>query len=297
MKHSKTVRLLVALIAVISALAASLGIFSQGGPGPYSYESIRGATVPIYGIGLYRDMSADVAPQGIAQDYVTLFIAIPLLLVSLFFALKGSLRARFVLTGTLGYFLVTYLFYLCMGMFNSMFLAYAAILGASFFGFLFSLDSIPLLEPKQFFRASPPVKIAGAFLIFNAIAIALLWLSIIIPPLIDGTIIPPEVAHYTTLIVQGLDLGILLPAAFICGYWLLKKHPNGYRYGTIYLIFLSLLMTALVAKIIAMGILGYNIIPAVFIIPIFDLVAITCSVILIRSIRSGVPVTVKPLPV
>lgn len=285
MKHPKMIILLVTVITVLASLAAALGIFSKGGPGPYSYESIRGVSVPIHGIGLYRDMSAEVAPQGIAQDFVTLFIAIPLLLISLLYALKGSLKAAFLLTGTLGYFLVTYLFYLCMGMFNSMFLAYVGILSASFFAFLLAMDSIPVKELKQYFSHSTPVKIAGGFLIFNAFAIALLWLSIVLPPLLDRSIVPLEVEHYTTLIVQGLDLAILLPAAFICGYWLMKKHPNGYRFGTVYFIFLSLLMTALVAKIIAMSILGYNIIPAVFIIPVFAMTAIVFSIAFIKCIN------------
>jgi hypothetical protein len=57
-------------------------------------------------------MSAEVAPQGIVQDYVTLFLGIPLLFLSLFMANNGSLRGRFLLSGALGYFLVTYLFIL-----------------------------------------------------------------------------------------------------------------------------------------------------------------------------------------
>ena len=129
MKNKKVISVLVIVVAIIAIIAASSGIFSHGGNGQYDYQSIRGKTVTIYGDGLYRHMSADVAIQGIAQDYVTLFLAVPLLLISLIFAIKGSLRSRFLLAGILNYFLLTYLFYLEMAMYNEMFLAYVILTG------------------------------------------------------------------------------------------------------------------------------------------------------------------------
>lgn len=61
-------------------------------------------------------MSADVSILGIAQDFVTLFTGIPVLLVSLNGTCKRSIRSRFVLRGSLGYFFVAYLFYTAMAM-------------------------------------------------------------------------------------------------------------------------------------------------------------------------------------
>jgi len=117
MNKENTVTVMVILIALISAVAAGFGIFYDSGSGVYEYESIRGQIVEIYGKGLYRHMSADVAIQGIAQDYVTLFIGIPVLLLGLYHA-KGSVRGKFVLSGALGYFWVTYLLYTAMSMYN-----------------------------------------------------------------------------------------------------------------------------------------------------------------------------------
>jgi hypothetical protein len=231
-------------------------------------------------------MSAEVAIQGIAQDYVTLFIGVPLLFISLFLAGKGSIRGRFLLAGTLGYFLVTYLFYLVMAMYNQLFLAYAFLMGASFFAFTITMLSFEVDKlPRIFHKKNTPVKFAGGFLIFNAFAIAFLWLSIVLPPLIGGSIYPKEVEHYTTLIVQGMDLGLLLPLSVVSGVLLIRKKPSGYLLGPVYFIFLSMLMTALSAKIIAMGMKGYNIIPVIFIIPTFNLLAIICSILLLRNLK------------
>lgn len=284
-KNKQIITLLGILIAIAASTAAATGIFTSEGSGPYEYLTIRGETVEIYGKGIYRHMSAEVAPQGVAQDYVTLFVAIPLLLVSLLWARKGSLRGRFILTGTLGYLLVTYLFYMLIGMYNALFLVYAFLMGTSFFAFTLSMLSFDLERLPGSFHPRAPVKFAGGFLIFNAAAIAFIWLSVIVPPLLDGSIYPVQLEHYTTLVVQGMDLGLLLPLAVVSGVMLMRKRPAGYLFGLVYLIFLSILMAALTAKIIGMGMLGYEIIPVVFIIPTFMLVAVFCSVLLLRRLQ------------
>lgn len=286
MKNKRSVTLLTLIIVLLSAIAALTGIFSAGGTGSFEYESIRGETVQIYGEGVYRHMSAEVAPQGIAQDFVTLFVGMPLLLLSLFYARKGSLKGRFILAGTLGYFLVTYLFYLVMGMYNVLFLVYTILLGTSFFAFTLSLLSFDINQLPHKFSKSLPVKTAGGFLILNALLIALLWLSIVVPPLLDGTIIPVQAEHYTTLIVQGLDLGLLLPLAVVSGVLFIQKKPIGFLLTPVYLVFLSILMVALISKIIAMGLLGQNIIPVVFIIPAIAMASITMAILVLKSIQS-----------
>lgn len=285
MKHSDSITILSLLIVLLAGLAAYTGIFSQGGPGPYSVETVRGESITVYGKGLYQHMSMEVAPQGIAQDYVTLFIAIPVLLLALLWARKNSIRGRYLLAGTLAYFLVTYLFYLVMGMYNALFLVYAALLGLSFFAFALTFRSIAAESPKEFFEQHTPFKIAGGFLIFNSLAIGMLWLGVVVPPIMDGTIIPEQVEHYTTLIVQGLDLGLLLPLSFVSGWLFIQRKPMGYLLAPIYFGFLSLLMTALTAKVIAMAQLGQEVMPAIIIIPLFNITAILCTVLIFKHLK------------
>lgn len=285
MKNKTAISFLCIVIAVFSILAALTGILSGEGNGPYQYESIRGEQVNIYGIGLYRDMSADVAIQGIAQDYVTLFVAVPLLLISLFFARKGSLKGRFVLAGVLNYFLVTYLFYLTMAMYNAMFLAYVVLLSASFFALVLTILSLDISALPKLYNHKAPLKFTGSFLMFMATAIAMLWLGIVVPPLLNHKIVPVETAHYTTLIVQGFDLSLMLPASFLAGFLLLKKNAYGYMMANVTILFLPLLMLALIAKIIAMASQGVNVIPVVFIIPVFFIVSLITAILMIRSIQ------------
>lgn len=172
-------------------------------------------------------------------------------------------------------------------MYNKLFLVYVGLLSTSFYSFIITLLSFNINKLYQTFKPFTAHRVTGAFLIFVAIAIALLWLSIIVPPLLNGAVFPKEVEHYTTLIVQGFDLGLLLPGALICGVLWLKKKPLGYLLAPIYFVFLSVLMTALTAKVIAMGMLGYNIIPVVFIIPTFNLITVASTIYILRSAIEG----------
>jgi hypothetical protein len=285
MKHKNQITLLVLFISVVAIIATSFGIFSSQGTGEYIYKSIRGEDVTIYGKGIYQHMSADVAIQGIAQDYVTLFIGVPLLLAALCFARKGSLRGRIVLSGVAGYFLLTYLFYTAMAMYNIMFLAYVFLLSASFFTVILTLFSYDFSKIKAIFRSEKLVRTAGLFLLFNGSMVALLWFSTVLPPLLNGSIYPAGLQHYTTLIVQGFDLGLFLPMAFVAGILARKKNVYGYLFTIIYVIFLTLLMTALTSKILFMANAGANVIPVIFIMPTIGLISLIFSILLIKNIN------------
>ncbi|MFW6219208.1 MAG: hypothetical protein ACOC3S_03730, partial [Bacteroidota bacterium] len=184
-----------------------------------------------------------------------------------------------------GYFFVTYLFYTAMGMYNFLFLCYVMLLALSFFGLFISTRTLEHM-PQYQFSENTPAKSVGSFLMINAVAIAFLWLGIVVPPLIDGSIYPLELNHFTTLIVQGFDLGLLLPISFVIGLLLFRKKKLGYIYSTIYLGFLSLLMTALTAKIIAMAINGVNVFPVIFIIPSFNFITVLCTFLMIKNIQT-----------
>lgn len=278
------------LTAVVAAISAATGIFYSSTGESYLYESIRGKQVEIFGRGLYKHMSAEVAVQGIAHDYVILFLAIPALLISTYLLKKGNVRNVLFHAGVLKFFFLTYLFYINMGMYNAMFLTYVVTTSTSFFALVLILLEVEIPNLPTKFLPGLQRKFIGGFLMFLSSAIALLWLQILVTPLLDGTIIPESVEHYTSLTVQGLDLAIFLPIAFVSGYLLWKDNNWGYLMSAVTLIFLCFLMSALVAKIIAMAMTGVNVVPVVFIMPIALVLAMICSILFFRRIKPGVPV-------
>lgn len=288
MPSRKAITVITILIALLAIVYTLITLLSQGGGGPQAFTSIHGQMVETWGYGIYQNMSAEVAPQGLAHDVVTLVIGVPLLLIALQWARSGSLRGRVLLAGVLGFFMVTFVFFLMMAMYHDLFLLLVALAGLIFFGFVLAITGLDERELSMHFKESVPNRFFGGFLMFNAVMIGLLWLSVVVPPLLEGTV-PPEVEHYTTLVVQGLDLSILLPASFVSGWLFYHGKSWGYVWAPVYLVFLSLMMTALTAKLIAMSILDVNVVPAIFIIPIFLIVAVIGSVQVLRSIEHTNP--------
>lgn len=284
MTHTRTITILVILVVLLAAVASGTGILSREGSGPSTYLSVRGETVELYGRGLYAHMSSAVAIQGIAQDYITLCVALPLLVIALILFRKGSLRATIVLAGLLLYMLLTYLFYTAMAMYNPLFLVYAALLALSLFACILVVTGIKPERLRAAIRSDRPPVLAGRFLMINGTLVALLWLSTIVPPLAFGTVYPAGLEHYTTMIVQGFDLGIFLPLGFISGLLAVRKKVHGFIFSSIYTVFLTLLMLALCAKIVWMARSGANVFPVIFIMPTICLAAGILSFFILKNI-------------
>jgi len=259
---------------------------SNDGPGRYEFTSLHGQNVVIYGQGVYKHNSAEVAVQGIAHDVVTLFLGIPALLFSLWLAQRGLLKGRLLLTGVLGYFTLSYFMYMMISMYNPLFMLWIIIGSLSSFAFALTLFSFELKTLDSYFEDKVPNRAGGYFLIFNAVIIGLLWLSRIIPPLLAGELPTEILQHYTTMPVQGIDLAYALPLGVLSGIWFLQRKPIGYLFGPAYLIFLVILMTALVAKVAAQGRLeGVVSYEPLIIMGTLGLTALVLSFLTIQSIR------------
>jgi len=285
MKNKGILTVLVILITILVAIATSVGIFSDEEKGLKEFTSIHGEKIELYGKGIYHNMSADVAVQGIAQDYLTLFAGLPLLFIGLYYTLKGSLKGRLFLVGILSYLFVNYLFYSIMAMYNFLFPVYISLMGLTFFALSTTLLSFDIQTLHRYFSKKAPIRLTGGFLIVNSLLIGLLWLQTVLTPLMDGRIIPPEVEHYTTLIVQGMDLGLLLPLSFVSGLFFLLKRKIGYLMAPVYIVFLSVQMAALVSKIIGMKMAGVAVGPSIVIIPTILVIAICCAFLTLKSVK------------
>ncbi len=274
---------LIALLAVLAAAAAAAPFLLKAGSGPRRYTSIRGVEIVTHGIGPYRDMPADVAVQGFAQDLVTLTVGLPLLLATLAWARTSARAGHLALTGVVGYFFVQYFMYLGMGTYNELFLLWVALVLIS----SQALARLLLARPPGAF-ATPALgtgsrRYVGGFLMLSSGLIALLWLQTLIPPLVDGRLYPPGLAHFTTMIVQGYDLALFLPCAMLSGiaYW--HGRDSGELLGPVYAVFLSLQMLALLAKIVWMSAVGVSAGPALVVIPLLLAGAVLAAVLALRA--------------
>lgn len=237
------------LIVALAGVVATAGLRSHGSEELVTYTSARGETVTLFGGGLYKYDSYSFATQGIAQDAVTLFAAIPALIVALVMATRNFFTGRLLLSGVLGYFLYTYLSYLFGVTYNWAFLLYAALVALSLFAFIVVLGEFEPATVSSRFSTRLPRRTIAAFLLFLATMVSLMWLGRIGPSLLDN-VSPEGLEHYTTLVIQALDFGILLPAMFLSGVLLWRGHPWGFLLAPVMLVKGSTLLLAIVAMII-----------------------------------------------
>jgi hypothetical protein len=211
--------------------------------------SYYGAFVP----GTYARDSASMGIQGMGQDVFDLFVVVPLLVIALAFTLRGSRIASLVLGGTVFYVLYSYVLYAFGVHFNNLFLVYCTILGTSLYTFLLWVIELNGSQLQHWFGDRVPLRGTGIFFIIVAVLFYLLWLKDVVPAIL-GNSVPATVADNDLLVnlVHVLDIAVALPGLVITAILLFKKHPLGYIFAPVYLVFTTLLALALVAMVVAM---------------------------------------------
>lgn len=285
MRFKISISLLSIFIAITSLIASLFGLLTKQGPGEHSIQSFRGQEeILIYGRGLYQNEPLSGAVQVLAQDFVTILVGIPMLLLSVYFFRKGSIKGQLLLTGTLGYFLYTYTSYSFLLMFNPFFLVYVALMSASLFAFVLAMMSFDLNNLSSYFKPKLPTRLIGGFLITFGVLILLMWLGRIIPALMDGTT-PVGLDIYTTLVIQALDLGLIVPAAILSGVLVIKKKPFGYLLAPVIIIkgfTLATAVTVMAINMIRTGVQGSNVEFIIF--AIINLLFIFLLVLVLKNV-------------
>lgn len=246
MKHRTLLTAGILAILALSAAVSAAGLMPWGDAHPATFVSLQSGWVQLDGQGLYARDSVSVAAQGRASDLVTLVLGLPLLAGSLWLARRGSLRGELLLTGTLGFFLYTYMSYTFLWTYNRFFLVYVALFSLSLFCFVAMVSSLATRDLAG--RAGPgyPHRFLAGFQIGIAMAVGLLWLGRLAPAALDNTV-PAGLDHYTTFVIQGMDLAIVVPAALLSGFLLLRKSSLGYLMTPIIVIKSVTMLTAIAA--------------------------------------------------
>ncbi|HEY0604382.1 MAG TPA: hypothetical protein VGD58_15785 [Herpetosiphonaceae bacterium] len=222
---------LVPLICLLALIAAGAGLLWPAEGISYPLTSFRGEHVLINGRGLYRYDTVSTAAQMQANDLVTLVLGLPLLAIAFGLATHGSLRGRLVLTGTLGFFLYTYTSMTFGTAYNQLFLLYVALWSLSLFACILSVQAIDVAALPQHFSPRLPRRSIAALLVAAGGFLLVAWLGRIVPPLLRGE--TPALENTTTLFIQALDLGVIVPLSFVSGVLLLRRNAWGYLLASV----------------------------------------------------------------
>ncbi len=273
---------LIPIIFILTLVAALAGIWPAAGQ-PYPLTNFRGEQVTINARGLYYWDTLSSAAQIQANDLVTLLLGLPLLALSFGLTWRGSLRGRLLLTGTLGFILYTYIT-MCFGTaYNPLFLVYVALFSLSLYAFILSMISFDLKALPGHFSAKLPRGWIAGLLFFAATFLAFAWLGRIAATFSSGAV--PALENATSMFIQAMDLGLIVPLCVLAGVLLLRRSPWGYLLASVGMLKFLTMGTAVSVMGLNMARVGVPINMAeMAIFPTITLINVVMVVILMKNI-------------
>ncbi len=202
----RAARALTVLIVILAAIASVGGLFIRG---------------------LYRD-PVDFVQVLRGQDLVTL-LAMPVLIMALLLAGRGSARAMMVWIGLLGYVLYTYTGASFGYFFNDFFAIYVALFSLCVFALAAIVSSIDVSALQQRFDSATPRKPVAVFLVLIALMLGPMEMGQIASFVTTGVL--PEIIRRSggvTNFVYVLDLGMVVPLSLLSAVWLWRRVAWGY---------------------------------------------------------------------
>ncbi|HQX17699.1 MAG TPA: hypothetical protein PLA27_14855, partial [Anaerolineales bacterium] len=250
---------------------------------PFALTNFRGEEVTINARGLYYWDTVSSAAQMQANDLATLALGAPLLAISFWLTLRGSLRGRLLMTGTLGFILYTYIT-MCFGAaYNKFFLVYVALFSLSLFAFIVSMMSFDLKNlPSHFSEKLPRGWIAG-LLFFAAAFLSLAWLGRIAATFAPNAI--PALENTTSLFIQAMDLGLIVPLCVMSGILLLRRAAWGYLLASVGL--MKFLTMGVAVSVMSLNMLRVGVPISMMEVTIFPIIAIA-NIIMVASLLRNI---------
>src|SRR5215207_9661565 len=135
-------------------------------------QSVLGRVFP----GQYRDAHW-IRLTWVGNDWLTLAVAVPLLVASLLLSRRGSVRGLLLWLGTLGYGAYNYAYYMLGAALNAFFPLYVAALLVSVATLVLALSRIEVARVAASFRPKTPVRIVGGYLVFVAVGLTFVWMG------------------------------------------------------------------------------------------------------------------------
>lgn len=212
------------LLAIDAALASILTLVFE--------DALRGPAVTI---GQLEGTAATV-----------LVVGVPVLILSLGFAARGSGVAAFGWLGALAYIAYQGVMFVFATPFNAFFFLYVAMLSLSIWSLLAVLIRIDVPALARRFGPRTPVRAIAVYLVVNALLFLALWLQATVPAVLSSaTPAFLEGSGMTTGVVQVIDLGFTLPLMALAATWLWQRRAWGYLLAGTLLVMLAIETTSI----------------------------------------------------
>lgn len=219
-------------IGIGVGVASGAGVFFRGEPVTKPAVSIRGERYEYRDSGVYRYTAERVVAEGVGWDIVTIGLAVPAFFLTVIRFLnllrknKPNLHVRLLLAGFLFYFLYQYLEYAMYWALGPLFPLHVFLFSASLFGIFALLKDVEIEQLPAQFDMSFPCKGIAFLSGFVGMVLLLMWVPFVAEALqgkIEG-----KLYGSTTLVVQAMDLGLVVPLAFWTSVSTWKQQAVGY---------------------------------------------------------------------
>src|SRR4051794_6667669 len=178
--------------------------------------------------GLYTDDTTWATGALRGGDLATLVLVVPGLIAATLLARRGSVRARLVWGGLLGYGVYNYAFYVFGAAFNDLFLVHVAVFSASIFALIAWAARLDARAIATRFDARTPRRAVAVFLIVVGAVFATLWTAFSLIYAVTGHLTLGAATLSGMHVVFALDLSLMAPSMVAGGVLLWRRRPWGY---------------------------------------------------------------------
>jgi len=237
-------------VALLAGIASGIGVSMRGDGTTAEDVSIRGERFEWVTTGVYAYNPERLVAEGVGWDAFTLFVAVPALLVVAGLVARGSFRGRLFATGLFAYLFYQYLMYAMAWAFGPLLPLFIVVYAASLAGALWLASSIGLAGLPERFSGRFPRRSMGVLCLLMALVLVGMWSQLIATGL-RGDLSGANLLGQTTLVVQALDLGLIVPAALFTGVAVLRRRPVGYLLATVFVVKALAMSLAILAMLVS----------------------------------------------
>jgi hypothetical protein len=186
---------------------------------------------------LYQDGTSWSTAALRGGDLATLVVAMPILLVAMVLASRGSSRAWLVWIGALAYTLYNFAFYVFGAAFNDMFLVHVIAFSSSIVALILTITSVDPSAIARGYRAVAPLRAVAALLVLVGVVFGILWSVFSISYAVSGRISLGAATLEGMHTVFAIDLSLMVPAMTLAGVLLWRRRLWGFVIGAAMSIF------------------------------------------------------------
>lgn len=169
--------------------------------------------------------------MSLANDGVTLVVAVPSLVLAIVYSARGSIRARFLWLGTLFYMLYNYAFYIFGIAVTKLYVPWIATFALSAVSVALLMLNLDVEAIGRAFSPRTPGRWIAAYLAFAGVMVSFMWISQWVKFVLTGHV--PEVngSQDAYHVIAAVDLTFAVPLLISSAYLLFRRRAWGYVLG------------------------------------------------------------------